>query len=118
MEAAFRNWDYSSLERNQRLSLNILRMRIHHREAFDWEAADQNEETVAQSKPVCSICNYDLRNSAFTISIIKMCGHLIHTECIEREFTLKEVKKCPICQRSPDPRFKALKRVFLSYSDQ
>lgn len=98
------NWCIRLLPIKERVRISKLRLKLDiiileeqaRQEAAFWEQVEQNEPNARVSIPLCSICQFDLRNESFDVNRLS-CTHMFHERCITTHFESNVNPMCPNC---------------------
>lgn len=101
---ARQNWCVRMLPIEERVRISKLRLRLDmiildekaRKEAEFWDHVEQIEPNARSSMPLCSICQFDLRNDAFNVNRLT-CFHMFHERCITRHLENNTNPMCPNC---------------------
>lgn len=118
VQYAEHNWCYRFLTPKHKSRLTSLRKiieewnveRERERERQFWLRATAAEEVARNSRPMCTICHYDLRNEMFKLLTLT-CGHIYHERCVVQ--ALEVNPKCPYCRFPQIPT--NARKTFFSY---
>lgn len=87
--ALYRALNFSKRRRIAELKKLIV-VKENERQRLDDEL-EENEEQADMKKPICIICDYDLRNDSLHMFALE-CSHVYHLECVK--LAIKSIDPC------------------------
>lgn len=91
--ALYRALNFSKRRRIAELE-KLIEVKENERQRLDDEL-EENEAQADWKKPICIICDYDLRNDSLHMFALK-CSHVYHLECVK--LAIKSINpSCRIC---------------------
>ena len=85
------------LQQNFKSACTQLNILLQRRTAEKALSAAKDSSAATQSAAICPVCMDDLHTPH---TVITLCGHVFHRQCLDRHFKTPSGSKCPMCRSS------------------